>query len=206
MLLKIPLLPALPKLPHKALDMRQQYGSTLIEVTAAVMIMTIVSLSLIKLFTCGTLFVATASQDINALNRAQEVLEEIKAIKNSRRGFALGGDSNSIALDGEGIDFSGEYMVALTDGVGAGQIRKIAGFDPSSGRAFVEPCWVVPPEAQETTYLLLRDRPYRDNLKIIAVDSAFNLHKVTVIFIKQDDGQDGEESREISLTTEKSWW
>jgi type II secretory pathway pseudopilin PulG len=205
MLLNISLLPALPKLPHKAFNIRQQYGSTLIEVLAAIVIMAVVSLSMINLFTCGTLFVATASQDINALNRAQEVLEEIKAIKNSQRGFALGGDSNSIALDGEGIDFSGEYMVALTDGVGVGQIRKIAGFDPSSGRAIVEPCWVVPPVPQETTYLLLRDRPYRDNLRIIAADSAFNLHKVTVIFIKQN-GQDGEESREISLTTEKCWW
>jgi type II secretory pathway pseudopilin PulG len=95
MLLNISLLTALSKLPHKVLDIRQQYGSTLIEVLAAIVIMAVVSLSMINLFTCGTLFVATASQDINALNRAQEVLEEIKAIKNSQRGFALGGDNNA---------------------------------------------------------------------------------------------------------------
>ncbi|HHV35407.1 MAG TPA: hypothetical protein GXX59_07495 [Syntrophomonadaceae bacterium] len=189
-------------LPVQVFDIRQQCGSTLIEVTAAVVIMAVVSLSLIKLFTCSTFFVSTASHDIKSLNRVQEVCEEIKALHKSQKGFALDGDSNYIELEGEGSDISSEYMVALISGVGAGQVRKIAGFDPGSGKAFVEPGWVIPPAAQETTYIILRDRPYRDNLSIIAVDSGFNLQTINVSFIKHDPG----ESREISLTADKYWW
>lgn len=190
-------------LPVRVLQPRQQCGSTLIEVTAAMMILAVASLSLIELFSCDQIFVSLASQDIAALNRAQDVLEEIKALKNVQRGLASGGDSHWIALDREGMDLSSDYMVALTGGVGAGQVRKIESFDPGSGRAFVYPGWVTSPETGITTYLILRDRPYRDNLRIIAVDSGSDhLQTITVTYVKQVHG----EPRETSLTTEKCWW
>lgn len=194
--------PHLWPLLARDLNLRQQCGSTLIEVTAAVIILAIVSLSLIELFSCGRISVSMASQDIAALNHAQDVLEEINALQNFQRGLVQGGDSHWIALDGEGVEISRDYMVALTGGVGAGQIRKIENYDSGSGRAFVYPGWVTPPKALETTYLLLRDRTYRDDLRIIAVDSGSDdLQTITVTYVKQVRG----ESREISLTTEKCW-
>jgi hypothetical protein len=188
----------------KVSKLRQQSGSALIEVIAALVILAMVSLPLIKLFTNGSIFVSYAKHDLTAVNRAQEVLEEIIALPNSLKGLALAGDSGSITLNAGGVqDLSQEYMVVLTGGVGAGQIRKIESYDSSSGIAFVSPDWVTPPAGQETTYLLLRDRPYRDNLEITAVDSSSaGLETITVTVIKQEEGN----TEGVSLTGEKCWW
>ncbi len=178
----------------------------MIEVIAALLIMAVVSLSLIELFSYGEIFVSSASQDIAALNGAQDVMEEIKSLPNSSRGWARGGDSRSIVIEAAGIDGVTDpslCMVALVSGRGAGQVRRIESFDSGAGQAFVDPCWDIPPQAEGSSYLLLRDRPCRDDLKITAADGEReDLQTITVTYVKQVRG----ESQEISLTAEKRWW
>ena len=184
----------------------RQGGAALLEVITALLIMAVVSLSLIELFSYSEIFVSTASQEIAALNRAQDVMEEIKSLRNSGRGWARGGDSRSIVIEAAGIDDATDpslCMVVLISGRGAGQVRRIASFDSGAGRAFVDPCWDIPPQAEGTSYLLLRDRPCRDDLRITAVDGdCGDLQTITVAYVKQVRG----ESQEISLTAEKRWW
>lgn len=190
---------------------KQQSGSALIEVIAALVILALVSLPLIKLFTYDSIFVSYAKHDLRSVNRAQEVMEEIKALPNSLKGLALAGDSGSITLNaGENVggivDLSQGYMVALTGGVGAGQIRKVESYDSSSGTAFVSPDWATPPADMETTYLLLRDRSYRDNIEITAVtSSSVGLETITVTVVEQEEGNEGN-TEGVSLTAEKCWW
>ena len=103
-------------------------------------------------------------------------------------------------------DVSQGYMVALTGGVGAGQIRKVESYDSSSGTAFVSPDWATPPADMETTYLLLRDRSYRDNIEITAVtSSSVGLETITVTVVEQEEGNEGN-TEVVSLTAEKCWW
>jgi hypothetical protein len=195
--------------PHR--ESKQQSGSAIIEVIAALVILALVSLPLIKLFTYDSIFVSYAKHDLTAVNRAQDVMEEIKALPNSLKGLALAGDSGSITLNAEenagGIEYLSQgYMVALTGGLGAGQIRKIENYDNSSGTVFVSPDWVTPPADMETTYLLLRDRPYWDNLEITAVDSSTaDLETITVTVVEQEEGNEGN-TEQVSLTAEKCWW
>jgi Tfp pilus assembly protein PilV len=55
---------------------KQQSGSALIEVIAALVILALVSLPLIKLFTYDSIFVSYAKHDLRSVNRAQEVMED----------------------------------------------------------------------------------------------------------------------------------
>lgn len=197
------------KFPNKASN--QQSGSALIEVIAALVILALVSLPLIKLFTYDGIFVAYATHELTAVNRAQEVMEEIKALPNSLQGLALAGDHCSITLPaGEntgGIkDLSQGYMVALTGGMGAGQIRRVESYDSGSGTAVVSPDWAVSPAGGDTTYLLLRDRPYRDKIEITAVDGdSVGLETITVIVVEQEKNNE-EDDAVVALTAEKCWW
>ncbi len=180
----------------------QQSGTTLIEVTAAMLILSVISLALINLFSSASVFTALAARDMEALNRAEQILEEIKAVPNSQRGWVIGSDERTVILENrDGPDYSEGYMLALTDGRGAGQVRQIISFDPVTSTVLVEPAWVTPPTA-DSSYLILHDKPYRDQLQIINNgDSYSNLQTITVTYFDQVQGS----PQELSLTTEKSW-
>ena len=58
----------------------------LLEVTAALLILALLSPALISLFNAGNLYAVHAAHDIKALHSVQGVLEEIKATTESRHG------------------------------------------------------------------------------------------------------------------------
>lgn len=178
-----------------------QGGSALLEVTAALLILALLSPALISLFNAGNLYAVHAAHDIKALHSVQGVLEEIKATTESRHGVALGGGEHFIILEAERIDCSG-LMIALISGAGEGQVRKITAFDTESKTAFVEPAWSAVPVQGSTNYVLLRDRSYRDHLQITACRTVNDTLTITVTYIDQRHAV----SWEISLTADMPGW
>jgi len=177
-----------------------QGGSALLEVTAALLILALLSPALISLFNASKLYAAHAAYDLRVLHCVQSVLEEIKAVPESRRGVALGGGEHFIILEAEGIDCSG-LMIALTSGAGEGQVRKITAFDAESKTASIEPAWATVPVQGSTKYVLLRDRSYRDHLQITACPTVNDTLSITVTYIDQRHTVPN-----VSLTADMPGW
>jgi len=178
-----------------------QGGSALLEVTAAFLILALLSPALISLFNASKLYATHAAHNIKALHCIQGVLEEIKAAPESRRGVALGGGEHFIILEAERSDCSG-LMIALTSGAGEGQVRKITAFDAESKTAFIEPAWAVVPVQGSSNYVLLRDRSYRDHLQITTCPTVNDTLTITVTYLDQRQAV----PREISLTADMPGW
>ena len=178
-----------------------QGGSALLEVTAALLILALLSPALISLFNASKLYAAYAAHDIKALHCVQSVLEEIKATPDSRRGVAQGGGKHFIILEAERTDCNG-LMIALISGAGEGQVRKITAFDAESKKAFIEPAWSVVPVQGSTNYVLLRERSYSEHLKINTCRSVNDTVTVIVTYNEQRQAV----PREISLTADMPGW
>lgn len=139
-------------------DHRLQRGMSLIEVMVALVVLGLTSAALMGLFLAGGRSTAVARHDVAAVNVAQEILEQVKAVPENQLGTAQGGTATTIRL-AEGASDANDYYngqtVALTGGTGAGQVRKITDYDGDTRTATVDRAWDTVPD-DTTTYAIFR--------------------------------------------------
>jgi len=175
-------------------------GMTLIEVVIAVSLLGIIIASLLNFFLTGSALTSLARNDVAAVNTAQEIMEEIKSLPASYLGTAREGSDDTIVLEPKITDDLEGFLVALTGGPGAGQVREITHYDTSNRQATVSPAWDQTPIENQTTYLILRRIDSKFPFEIAVEDTEFeDLKKITVTVSYQDR----ENRREVSLSTDK---
>lgn len=121
-----------------------QGGMSLIEVIVAVVILSFLIVPLVNMYLKGRVFTAGAGHELAALSEAQEIIESIKGIPFDQVGRAQGSTGNTITLASDttsNFNPADNWLVFITGGKGAGQVRKITGYDPSEKAATVSPAW-----------------------------------------------------------------
>ncbi|KUK36573.1 MAG: Prepilin-type cleavage/methylation domain containing protein [Thermacetogenium phaeum] len=179
-------------------------GMSLIEVVVAICILGLITVPLLNFFLTGNIFTSLARHDVAAVNTAQEIMEEIKSLPASYLGTAREGSDDTIVLEPKITDDLEGFLVALTGGLGAGQVREITQYDIPNHRATVSPAWEPNPWEQnpeyQPTYLVMRNIGSTFPFEITVEDTEFDgLKKITVTVFYQDRGS----RREVSLTTDK---
>ncbi|MDD4767561.1 MAG: prepilin-type N-terminal cleavage/methylation domain-containing protein [Desulfotomaculaceae bacterium] len=178
-----------------------QRGMSLIEVTVAILILGITTFPLIYMYRDGSIQAAAARDEVSALNFARALVEEIKSIPESRLGLCRGADAHTVTLEhrASGIDdFYKGFNIAICGGTGAGQVKKITGYDGPARSAVLESDWLVVPDAT-SLYMLYHDCPgnYRYVINVENNRGGLKMIRVTVYYTVKN------QERQVSLTTEK---
>jgi len=178
-----------------------QKGMSLIEVSVAVLILGITTFPLIYMYRDGSIHAAAAREEISALNLARAVVEEIKSIPECQLGLAGGATAHTVTLEhrASGVDnFYKNFNIAICGGAGAGQVKKVTGYDGAARRAVLESDWLVVPDAT-SLYMLYHDCPgdYRYVINAENSRSGLRMIRVTVYYTVKNH------EREVTLTTEK---
>lgn len=114
-------------------------------------------------------------------------------------GTAQGGGQNTITLAANETaedNFYNGYFVAVAGGTGAGQERKITGYNGNTKVATVDHDWAAPPDSTS----IYRLNPYKYNITIEQDGNSPELKKVTVTAFYQTINN---LERNVSLTTDK---
>jgi Tfp pilus assembly protein PilE len=178
-----------------------QKGMSLIEATVSILILGVLSFPLINLYRSGGIYTAAARHEITALNYADAVMEEIKAIPDNQTGFVRDAAADTVTLESRSSGADGYYNnfdIAICGGAGAGQVRGITGYDGETRRADVDSDWLTTPDAS-SAYIIFGPCPGNHPLMITAEEGTDNLKtiKVTVSYPA------GNQEKEVSLTAEK---
>jgi len=158
---------------------------SLIEAAVAILLLGIITFPLTNLYRFGSVYTAAAKHETAALNFAAAVMEEIKAIPDNQTGFVREAAANTVTLENRssGTDgFYNNFHIAICGGTGAGQVKKITGYDGDMRRAIVDSDWLTMPDAA-SAYIIFGHCPGnyplmvtaeagRDNLKTIRVTVA----------------------------------
>ncbi|HAU32691.1 MAG: Prepilin-type cleavage/methylation domain containing protein [Desulfotomaculum sp. 46_296] len=177
-----------------------QHGVGLLEITAVLFFLAVVTIPLINFFISGNRFTAQARHEVAALNLAQEILEETKSVPENQIGVALGGSASTITLAGtkttDGL-YNGD-KIATTGGTGSGQIRTITGYAGSTRVATITTNWTTSPDST-TSYIVFEksdSTPYTYSISV--TNGTNNLKTVTVLVNYEAKGI----SKSVSLTGE----
>lgn len=132
-------------------------GMTLVEVVVAILILGIAAIPLLKLFVTGNAFVFKARHEVVALNFAQELMEEVKSLPYNRTGMVRSGEghSNEIVLSSYASNINSGYLLSITAGKGAGQVRKVLFFDELTKVVAVDPAWEPEKKPDNSSHYLL---------------------------------------------------
>jgi len=141
---------------------------SLIEVMVAILLLGIVTVPLFNFFITGNIFTAIARRDVDALNFAQEIMEEIKSVPYDWFGKVPEEHPsvNKVYLP-EDFDINNNpknCLISITGGKGEGQVSKIIEDiivppdDPKKKEAIIEPNWDHEHKPDQTSsYLICRN-------------------------------------------------
>ncbi len=141
---------------------KDQKGMSLVEAAVAVLIFGVVTLPLIYLFQSGNAYTGAARHEVAALNSAQQIMEQIKGSPYKSVGLARDGATpGTIVLgsDAGSLELSGIKLICITAGNGAGQVRRLTGFDSYTKVASINMPWDLQADGTSlpdhtSTYLL----------------------------------------------------
>jgi prepilin-type N-terminal cleavage/methylation domain-containing protein len=178
-----------------------QKGMSLIEVTVSVLILGIVAFPLIDMFRTGSVYTAAARHEVTALNFAGAIMEEIKSIPGNQTGFVRGAAANTITLENRSSAADGFYNnfnIAICGGTGAGQVKKITGYDGDLRLATTDSDWLTVPD-YASSYIIFGYCPGNYPIAVAVGDGTDTLKTIRVTAYYSANKQ----KKEISLTAEK---
>ncbi|ACX52813.1 hypothetical protein Adeg_1721 [Ammonifex degensii KC4] len=161
-------------------------GMTLVEVVVALCLFALLATGLMGLFLSGRVATAASSNKQEALCLARALMEAVKASPVEWEGEVQGAGPDYVVLEDKASDqddaYKGFYL-AIIEGAGQGQVRKIQSYDGSSHTAYVAPPWDTAPDTS-SRYLIFRlERELPDTSKVAVTaepSSQQGLEKVTV--------------------------
>ncbi len=178
-----------------------QKGMSLIEVSVSILILGIVAFPLAYLYRSGSVYTAEAKHEIAALNFAAAVMEEIKAIPDNQTGFVREAAANTVTLENRssGSDgFYNNFHIAICSGPGAGQVKKITGYDGEMRRAVIDSDWLTMPDTA-SSYIIFGQCPGNYPLMVAAEAGRDNLKTIRVTVSYPANSQ----KKDVSLIAEK---
>ncbi len=182
-----------------------QSGMSLIEVMVALVVLGLTSAALMGLFLAGSTSTAVARHDVAAVNVAQEILEQVKAVPENQFGTARGGGIDTIQLATQASEVNNYYsglMIATTGGRGSGQVRKITDYNGATRTATVERPWDTVPDAT-TTYAILKGTASGYMYRIGVVPNPDPTKGLATVTVTVSYATTGGRTREVTLTSER---
>ncbi|MGO0123283.1 type IV pilus modification PilV family protein [Desulfothermobacter acidiphilus] len=180
-------------------------GMSLLEVVVALCLFAVLSLGLFSLFLSGRMASAAGSGKQEALCLARAVMEAAKASPVEWEGQVRGAGSDYVVLENKADNQDGAYQdfyLAIIEGMGQGQVRKIQSYVGSSRTAYVAPSWSSTPDTS-SRYLVFRLGSELGDVERVAVtttpSSTAGLEEVKVVVKYRTPW--GE--REVQLTCER---
>jgi len=181
-------------------------GMTLLEVVVALCLFGLLASGMVGLFLSGQVATASNSRRQEALCLARALMEAVKASPAEWEGRVQRAGSNYVVLEkSKADDQDGAYQdfyLAIVEGAGQGQVRKITDYVGSSRTAYVVPSWSSTPDTS-SRYLVFRvvsDLPDPTRVVVtIRPSSQTALEEVKIVV--KDSTPWGE--REVQLTCER---
>lgn len=146
---------------------KNQGGMSLIEVMVALLLLGVAIIPMLNLFVDGSAYTATARHEVSALNFAQAIMEEIKSIPFIQMGQVQAAGAGTLQFEDKSSGNYINYMVAVTSGPGAGQVREITSYDYLTRTATVDQNWSSMPGVT-STYLIIQNNDRKYNYRIDA--------------------------------------
>lgn len=173
-------------------------GSSLLEVSIVLFFLGFACIPLINLFHASEVSALTTRQEIIALNQAQEIVEQVKALPDVFFGVVQDVAEGSVLLENRVVACCDQGLLVLTGGPGSGQVRGIAEWEESN--VLLDYPLNNPLVPGETSYLVLplSEHTYPFTIGIISGEEP-GLRTVTVTVSYQEKGI----IKEVVLVTEK---